>query len=205
VNVGKKDEKTGIVACGTLAEVGEGEVSVRIDRKTTQRLMKHPIPLEEVRRVIPKHQNNLGDVTEFRERIEQWINVAPVTPRWVDELKDIADAAIADMGFGPEGRRVARFHMEAERSDTNRKIVLRRQTPPYRCEACNDTLKKYGRDYGELIHVHHLKPLSSTRRVRTPKAGDFAILCPNCHAVAHWHRTKKPLSVEEIKKRLNEG
>ena len=75
VNDGYAKSKTGIVGFGYLYAVDPDAASVEIkfDMGTTRRLMETPIPLNEVRRVIPKMQNNIGDITKYRRYIDQWI------------------------------------------------------------------------------------------------------------------------------------
>ena len=56
--------------------------------------------------------------------------------------------------------------------------------------------------YGEIgkgfIHVHHKKPLATTRKdyVIDP-VKDLVPVCPNCHAMLH--TSDPPLSVDELK------
>jgi 5-methylcytosine-specific restriction endonuclease McrA len=69
----------------------------------------------------------------------------------------------------------------------------------YKCKACGLLLEeKYGSAARELIHVHHLFPISNIGEEREIDAiNELAPLCPNCHAVAH--RREPPFSIEEIK------
>jgi predicted HNH restriction endonuclease len=61
---------------------------------------------------------------------------------------------------------------------------------------------RYGPAACELIHVHHLSPISEfggTHLIDPVK--ELAPLCPNCHAVAH--RRVPPFGIEELKALLN--
>ncbi|MGH8226507.1 MAG: HNH endonuclease [Steroidobacteraceae bacterium] len=50
----------------------------------------------------------------------------------------------------------------------------------------------------QLIHVHHVKPLSAVGRgYQVDPVKDLIPICPNCHAVAH-HRDP-PYSPEELR------
>lgn len=74
------------------------------------------------------------------------------------------------------------------------------------CKACGfDAKKVYGDAYDGMIHIHHLNPLSevATRHSVDPEV-DLIPLCPNCHAVVH-HKKNKLLSLEELKKLIQEG
>ncbi len=55
-----------------------------------------------------------------------------------------------------------------------------------------------GRNY---IHVHHIKPLSEiSAEYELNPHEDLRPVCPNCHAMIH--RVKRPLSIDELKKRI---
>ncbi|WP_350354266.1 HNH endonuclease [Aliifodinibius salipaludis] len=72
------------------------------------------------------------------------------------------------------------------------------------CEVCGVNFQER---YGELgkgfIHVHHIKPISEYNKSFRPDIkNDFAVLCPNCHAIIHRPK-KKTLSIEELRKLIN--
>ena len=100
----------------------------------------------------------------------------------------------------PEGAKSARIVNAYERSEKNRRAVLRQRG--YRCEACDVLLEeRYGDVAKGYAHVHHTKPLSEIKDGYIPDLkSDFAVLCPNCHAVAH--RRKPPLAVARIRAEL---
>jgi len=63
----------------------------------------------------------------------------------------------------------------------------------------------FGEVYGSIgdgfIHVHHLKRLSEIGEAyEVDPIADLCPVCPNCHAMLH--RTRPPLSIEEMKSRL---
>ncbi len=99
-----------------------------------------------------------------------------------------------------EGRITFRLHRSRER---DRKLIERKRsavlskTGTLACEACEFD---FGATYGEIgagfIEVHHLKPVADIREGETTKLADLALLCANCHRVAH--RREEPLSVAEI-------
>lgn len=98
-----------------------------------------------------------------------------------------------------EGRKKLVTHLASERSSRNRRIALKGRRKPYACEACDLRLDIYGNEYEALIHVHHTRPVG--QGVKTPKKTDFLLLCPNCHAVAHWGHVLKPLALEALQER----
>ncbi len=61
--------------------------------------------------------------------------------------------------------------------------------------------EKYGKEFENLIQVHHLRPLGFRNARKTDAVKDLRPICPNCHAMAHWDKHKKPpRSIDELKK-----
>lgn len=50
----------------------------------------------------------------------------------------------------------------------------------YKCQACGFHFED------QIVHVHHLDPVSEYKRPRDTKLEDLVTLCPNCHYVAHY-------------------
>lgn len=72
------------------------------------------------------------------------------------------------------------------------------------CQVCGlDFGKRYGEIGEGFIHVHHLNPLSESGKQKTTPVEDLRPVCPNCHAMLH--QTSPPLSIEELRSRLNES
>lgn len=71
-----------------------------------------------------------------------------------------------------------------------------------RCMVCKLALgQRYGDIGKDFIHVHHLKPLGTTKRsYRLDPATDLVPVCPNCHAMLH--RQNPPFTVDELRARL---
>ena len=54
----------------------------------------------------------------------------------------------------------------------------------YTCQACDFRFRK------QIVHVHHLDPLSERKSPGKTTLNDLVTLCPNCHYLAHyWLRT----------------
>jgi 5-methylcytosine-specific restriction protein A len=74
------------------------------------------------------------------------------------------------------------------------------------CGVCGMSFaQRYGVEVGDLIHVHHLVPLSTIRQGYSPDPGvDLVPICPNCHAVIHYaqRRLMKPRTLEEVRSML---
>jgi 5-methylcytosine-specific restriction protein A len=68
-----------------------------------------------------------------------------------------------------------------------------------RCSICGfDFEKVYGKAGKNVIHVHHLKPLSEIgREYKIDPKNDLRPVCPNCHTMIH--RKKLAYSIDEVK------
>lgn len=75
----------------------------------------------------------------------------------------------------------------------------------HRCQVCDLLFEERYGDVGQgFIHVHHIKPLGSSKGPRTvDPTKDLVPVCPNCHAMLH-QRTP-PLSVTKLRKLLRAG
>lgn len=103
-------------------------------------------------------------------------------------------------GYREEGRRINAACSKYERSRFNRRLCLNHYG--YRCNACGILLaEKYGDAGRDLIHVHHLTPVSMMEgpAILNP-IKDLVPLCPNCHNVAH--RRTPPYNLDELREFL---
>lgn len=67
-----------------------------------------------------------------------------------------------------------------------------------RCIICSfDFEKTYGEVGRDIVHVHHLKPLSDIGEMyRVDPINDLRPICPNCHVIIH--KKKPPYSIDEV-------
>lgn len=85
----------------------------------------------------------------------------------------------------------------------NQSIVQSRKIEDdFQCQTCGFRHKLPDGNF--VIDVHHLTPLGSSDGLRVTSIDDLVCLCPNCHRIAH-SRQEWPLSLEEIRKSLNQG
>jgi 5-methylcytosine-specific restriction protein A len=100
---------------------------------------------------------------------------------------------------GIEAKRY-RWHLRAERSRSLAKRA--KDAHGDRCQVCD---RRMADTYGEIgdgyIEAHHLKPFAGLdgRPTNLDPVRDFAVLCPNCHAMAH---RGPPYTVSELRERI---
>lgn len=70
------------------------------------------------------------------------------------------------------------------------------------CAVCDEAMQdRYGPVAADLIHVHHLNPLSEGKKTSGVDAvRDLRPVCPNCHAIIHL-RTP-PFAIDEVRNML---
>ena len=90
----------------------------------------------------------------------------------------------------PEAKRVCKEHYMKQKGHIE-------------CQICGFNFgEKYGREYANMIHMHHIIPLNEIGKeyVINP-VKDLLPVCPNCHMILH---SNGGISVEELKKKLEE-
>lgn len=90
-----------------------------------------------------------------------------------------------------------------ERSESARNACIDHYKPI--CQVCRLNFEeKYGEIGRGYIHVHHITPVSSIgRQYQVDPINDLVPVCPNCHAMLH--RKNPPLSIEELRAKLNDS
>lgn len=125
-----------------------------------------------------------------------------------DELPEEEEDEDADFPVmkTKEGKPVETTRRCLERSPRARRECLRhyrcRHQGKIVCEICGfDFERVYGRDFCNMIHVHHLTPMASYEGEHgIIPAEDLIPICPNCHAVAH--RRTPPYTPDDIRAML---
>lgn len=106
----------------------------------------------------------------------------------------------AELAFIEGGRALVQVN-RFERDPRARKQCI--QIFGTRCAVCGfDFAKVYGKIGAGFIHVHHLRPLSISRREHKIDARrDLRPVCPNCHEMLH--RKKPPFSIKALRARIS--
>lgn len=145
---------------------------------------------------------------EFEGHVDALILEADSVRQAIARL-DASDGPLSGTEYeveGEEGGVVMRLHKRRER---DRKLVSEKKAWAksrncLRCEVCDFD---YGAEYGALgdgfIEVHHIKPLHMIEGRVKSKLSDLALLCANCHRMAHTRRM--PLTLEELREARREA
>lgn len=90
-----------------------------------------------------------------------------------------------------------------ERNSKARQICLKHFG--YSCMVCGFNFEKtYGTIGQKFIHVHHLRQISTIKKMYIiDPLKDLIPICPNCHSMVH--RSKNPLEIEEIKSMIKKN
>lgn len=168
------------------------------------------------RRYDPSQQAKGNKGMERGAKLEQTI-----WDEWANKTASLRDAASAirlsiengvevgeafsddlDADLAAEGGYDYRTHRRYERNPINvrrKKAAVRNAGLALACEACGfDFEEAYGERGADYIEVHHKKPIHTLQPGTVPKLSDLALLCSNCHRMAH--RWGKLMSVEDITK-----
>jgi 5-methylcytosine-specific restriction enzyme A len=111
----------------------------------------------------------------------------------------VASLPAAEPYEGEEGGVIMRLHKRYERDPKliTAKKQFAKSAGAITCEVCDFDFQS---TYGELgmgyIEVHHTKPVHTMEAGHKTKLEDLALLCANCHRMAH--RRRVPLSLAEI-------
>lgn len=125
----------------------------------------------------------------------------------VESANEAAVSKLPEAGeyVGEEGGVIMRLHKRYER---DRKLVREKLAEAgaagnVQCEVCDfDFEATYGNLGAGYIEVHHLKPVNQLGKNGKTALSDLALLCANCHRMAH--RKRIPLSLAEIRAAFEE-
>jgi len=112
----------------------------------------------------------------------------------------LAKAPLAEPYEGEEGGVIMRLHKRYERDP---KLVREKRKAAaaagsMACEVCGfDFEAAYGELGAGYIEVHHTKPVHTLQSGTKTKLEDLALLCGNCHRIAH--RKRRSLGIVELR------
>lgn len=127
-----------------------------------------------------------GLTADLQEAIKLYF-AAQAEGGWAAEDEILADADADGLDLNLTEAKRYRQHRSIERQSGHSRAVKRALGT--KCMGCNRELSEVYGPAGEgLIHAHHLTPLSALADgtvVKLDPKKDFAVLCPNCHAIIH--------------------
>lgn len=155
-----------------------------------------PLTFGRVSRVVHYRNNprticNVKEVDYIVRRINGGGSKAPLIPEEVKPSRTYIEGAVKTIQVNAY-----------ERNRKARDECIRHHG--MKCGACQiDMASLYGELGKDVIHVHHLKELSSLgKSYRVDPKADLRPVCPNCHAVLH---SRSPcIGVEDLRKHLAE-
>lgn len=136
---------------------------------------------------------------EDPDRKHRWFFYSrDVLPLWIDKKskkQQRISAAVFDVrneedAVDLEGTRDEVTGLRIRRSA--KKVKDAKVRDKYTCQACGF----YFED--QIVHVHHLNPLSEYRRPQDTKPEDLVTLCPTCHYLAHYWLREDPIKFKEL-------
>jgi len=114
----------------------------------------------------------------------------------------IAEEIVNPEEFYEGASKTIKVNVYERNSDARKKCI---EHYGYKCAVCSfDFENVYGSIGENYIHVHHKIPISEIKKeYKLDPINDLIPVCPNCHSMIH--RTTPSLTVEELKKHLEEN
>jgi 5-methylcytosine-specific restriction enzyme A len=150
------------------------------------------------RAVWNEFAGNQGELRKIASAIRRGLNVASN-----EELRALSVTDVDEIVEAREGSFLTRLHRVRER---NAKIVASKKRQAMnrdaalRCEVCSFDFAIYGEIGRDYIECHHVLPLAELPDHRITTLKDLALLCANCHRMAH--RRRQWLSLTELRSLL---
>ena len=115
-----------------------------------------------------------------------------IIPLWIDKRnhkEQRASSAVFDVRAEEDAVEVEGSKDEVKGYRIRRSAKLAKQAKErdgYACRACAFRFEN------QIVHVHHLDPLSEYKHPKDTKLADLVTLCPTCHYMAHYWLRKSP-------------
>ncbi|MEW8143417.1 MAG: HNH endonuclease [Candidatus Thiodiazotropha endolucinida] len=126
-----------------------------------------------------------------------WLNKKSTSQQENASIDDEVNRELAALEYTEEeGQKQATTAYRIYRSVKLAAEVKRRDG--FKCRACGFSFKK------QIVHVHHLDPLSERLSPKKTAPEDLVTLCPNCHYLAHYwlRKSDRYKNLEELLKKL---
>lgn len=145
---------------------------------------------EEIIRLIRERLfDDYGDEGDPDRKHRWFFYLSKLEPLWIDKksvsqqlnasIDDEVNREQAALGYSEEEGH--KENVNTYRVYRSAKLVKRvKKRDNFTCRACKFTFRK------QIVHVHHLDPLSERKSPKETTPDDLVTLCPNCHYQAHF-------------------
>lgn len=153
-------------------------------------------PSDDVEELLKQIRSTLYDshgATENPDRKYRWFFYSKdVQSLWIDKKTKkqqrvssaVFDVRLEEDAVDLEGSKEEVTGFRIRRSGKLVKAAKERDS--YTCRACGFHFEK------QIVHVHHLDPISEYERPKETTVEDLITLCPTCHYIAHYWLRKSP-------------
>jgi hypothetical protein len=147
-------------------------------------------PSDDVEVLLKQIRSTLYDshgVAEDSDRKYRWFFYSKdVLPLWIDK-KSKKEQRVSSAVFDVRNEEEA-VDIEGTKDDVTgfrirrsaKLVKAAKERDKYACRACSFHFED------QIVHVHHLNPVSEYNHPQETKLADLLTLCPNCHYLAHY-------------------
>lgn len=162
---------------------------------------------EKIRLIRERLYDKYGDEGDSDYKYRWFFYLDRVRPLW-NGKNGVIQQLIASVEDEIHEEHLAQYltEEEGEKEETkgyrikrSAKLALKvKKRDNYACCACKFSFKK------QIVHVHHLDPLSERQSPKETEEDDLVTLCPNCHYIAHYwlRKSAKYKDREELLRKL---
>ncbi|MGJ8532450.1 MAG: MrcB family domain-containing protein [Alphaproteobacteria bacterium] len=185
-------------------------VIMRERLRLTEQMPKNDIVLSEATDLsksyqwghVSGYQYNLNQLPDEAELMQDLDTALKAYAELVELNGYILDEEDTTTSHKADERRRYRLHKRIERKTADPKKI--KKLKGFDCEACGFNFEeKYGELGKEFIEAHHLVPIGTLEvgKIRNVDlVSEFAVLCANCHRMAH--RLTNPSDINSLKSKL---
>lgn len=162
---------------------------------------------ERIRLIRKRLYDEYGDGGDLDRKYRWFFYQENIKSLWIDK-KRVSQQSSASISDEVAREQAALTYSEEEgmKEDGNTYRVYRsakladkaKRRDDFTCQACSFSFKK------QIVHVHHLDPLSERLSPRKTTLDDLVTLCPNCHYLAHFwlRKSDRYKNIGELIKKL---
>lgn len=159
-----------------------------------EHIVENPSPDQEVliKQIREQLYESHGNGDDPDRKYRWFFYTKDVQPLWIDKKTkkaQRASSAVFDVRLEEDAT-----DLEGEREEVTGYRILRssklvketKERDKYTCRACGFHFED------QIVHVHHLDPVSEYEQPKETKLEDLITLCPTCHYLAHYWLRQNP-------------